>query len=208
MTDGAPARRTQEQRSAASREKLSRAAFELIRDQGYANFRLAGVARAAGVSQGRQLHHFPNKEAIALAAVEYGTRLARARTEAHLKAFGDTDDAVAAVAADSRDYYFTASFHVALDVAKSASGNRELLRAIRRISRGYREFAEQSWIDRLIDRGWSRADADDVVALTTGLVRGFAIREMIRPDRGRYDQLIERWRQMVYASIRTVQDGE
>jgi AcrR family transcriptional regulator len=194
-------RRTQGERSAASREQLSRAAFELIRDEGYASFRVATVARAAGVSQGRQLHHFPNKDAIALAAVEYGTRLAETRTTANLKAFSSGDDPVAAIAADSKDYYFSASFNVALDVSKSASGNRELLAAIRSLSRSYRDYAERSWCERLVDRGWSQQDAEDVIALTTGLVRGFAVRRMIRADRGQYDRLIARWTEMVYASI-------
>ena len=195
------ARRTQEERSAASRKKLSQAAFELIRDHGYASFRVASVAKAAGVSQGRQLHHFPNKEAIALAAVEYGTRLAQDRTEANLSAFSECADPVAAIARDSQDYYFTDSFHVALDLAKSAAGNRELMSAMRAISRRYREFTEQHWVQKLVERGWTHEDAEDVVALTTTLVRGFAIRQMIRSDRGGYDRLIERWSRMVYASI-------
>jgi AcrR family transcriptional regulator len=198
VSDG---RRTQQERSAASRDKLSRAAFELIRDEGYASFRVATVAKAAGVSQGRQLHHFPNKDAIALAAVEYGTRLAQARTAANLQAFSAADDPVTAIADDSKDYYFSASFDVALDVAKSASGHRALLGSIRALSRNYRDYAEQSWRAVLIDRGWPEQHAEDVIALTTGLVRGFAVRRMIRPDRGQYDRLIARWTEMVYASI-------
>ncbi|MCZ6655763.1 MAG: hypothetical protein O7C67_00565 [Gammaproteobacteria bacterium] len=49
----------------------------------------------------------------------------------------------------------------------------------------------------LIDRGWSERDARDLVAMTTSLVRGFAIRAMIRPDRGETDRLMKRWADMV-----------
>ena len=47
-----PSRMTQDQRSALTKDKLARAAFEVIRDVGYAGFRTAAVAKAAGVSQG------------------------------------------------------------------------------------------------------------------------------------------------------------
>ena len=40
-----PERKTQEQRTADAKARLSEAAFELIRDNGYANFRVAAVAK-------------------------------------------------------------------------------------------------------------------------------------------------------------------
>lgn len=194
-------RRTHEERSAASREKLARAAFELIRDEGYASFRVASVAKAAGVSQGGQLHHFPTKDAITLAAVAYGTRLAEARTMANLRAFSPDNDPVEALARDSKDYYFGASFEVSLDVSKSASGDPDLFAQITQLSRTYRDKVERRWCSNLVALGWPAQDARDVIELTTALVRGFAMRRMIHPDRGQFERLIERWTRMVYAGL-------
>src|SRR4249919_1715852 len=86
------ARMTQDQRSALTKDKLARAAFEVIRDVGYAGFRTAAVAKAAGVSQGGQLHHFPTKDDLALAAVEYCNALAARKTEENLVRFSADDE--------------------------------------------------------------------------------------------------------------------
>ena len=197
-------RRTQEERSSETQDKLARAAFELIREAGYANFRVASVAKAAGVSQGGQLHHFPTKDAMTLAAIEFGVSEAEYTTQGHFDRYTRATDPVDAIADDAHDYYFSANFDVSLDVTKSASGNPDLRRAIATTSRRYRDFAEQGWHDLLVERGWSRADAKGLVAMTTSLVRGFAIRAMIRPDRHEVDRLLGRWRDMVYQTFPAV----
>ena len=65
-----PERKTQEQRTADVKARLSEASFILIHDNGYANFRVAAVAKQAGVSQGGQ-QHFPAKTAITMAAIHF-----------------------------------------------------------------------------------------------------------------------------------------
>lgn len=194
-------RRSQKDRSTAMQEKLSITAFSLIRDGGYASLRTATVAKKAGVSQGGLLHHYPTKDSLALAAVEYATLIAIKKTQANLDAFALDSDPVRSIANDSKDYYFSASFDVALDVTKSAAPNPELRRSIARLTIDFREHTERSWLAKLIDRGWTLEDGEDVVALTTSVVRGFAMRQIIRRDPEEKDRLIERWIKMVYASI-------
>ena len=190
-------RRTQEERSAATRRTLAKAAFELIRREGFASFRVAAVAKEAGVSQGGQLHHFPTKDLMTMAAIEHAISVARARTDRNLAAYDGDADVVSAIAEDSAEYYYSASFDVAMDVSKSASGNSDLRRQIARAHRAYREHAEQSWLEILVDKGWNRQDGEDLIAMTASLVRGFAIRAMIRPDDNGLERLVERWREMV-----------
>ncbi|MEJ2086914.1 MAG: TetR/AcrR family transcriptional regulator [Gammaproteobacteria bacterium] len=190
-------RRTQEARSAATQQKLAKAAFDIIRSEGYASFRVAAVAKEAGVSQGGQLHHFPTKDLMTMAAIDYAISIARARTDRNLAAYDGRQDVVSAIAQDSAEYYYSASFDVAMDVTKSASGNPGLRRQIARAHRAYREHAEQGWLDVLLAEGWSRQDGEDLIAMTASLVRGFAIRAMIRPDNDELERLILRWREMV-----------
>lgn len=201
-------RRTQEERSAATQQKLATAAFELIRHEGYASFRVAAVAREAGVSQGGQLHHFPTKERLTMAAIDHAIAIARARTDHNLAAYDGSEDVVSAIARDSAEYYFSASFDVAMDVTKSASGNPELRRQIARAHRAYRAHAEQSWLDILLAAGWAEQDGADLIAMTASLVRGFAIRAMIRPDRTEVERLLIRWREMVALYFRKPESKE
>jgi AcrR family transcriptional regulator len=190
-------RRTQAERTEATRRQLSRAAFERIRDQGYANFRVAGVAAHAGVSLGGQLHHFPTKDAMTMAAIDFAIALAKERTDANLAAFENGADPVAAIIGDCQDYYFSASFDVAMDVTKSASGDPDLRRQIARAHREFRSYAENRWVERLVDAGWDELEARDLIAMTGSLVRGFAIRAMIKRDRKEFERLMATWREMV-----------
>lgn len=196
-----PSRRTQEERSSSTRKKLAKAAFELIRDEGYASFRVASVARAAGVSQGGQLHHFPTKDAVTMAALEFAIDEAERVTIRNLERYRPGLDPVDAITQDSRAYYFSASFDVAMDVTKSASGNKELRRTIAQLHRNFRRFAEDRWQRILVAQRWSPDHARDLVAMTTSLVRGFAIRAMIHRDTAEVDRLMTRWRDMVYQTF-------
>src|SRR5262245_41444657 len=196
-------RMTQDQRSALTKDKLARAAFEVIRDVGYAGFRTAAVAKAAGVSQGGQLHHFPTKDDLAFAAIEYGNAVALAKTRENLARFTADDEPVKAVIEDSMDYYFSGAFDVAVDVVKAGSQNVELRRDIADASRQLRDFAERGWLEKLVERGWSVSDAHDILDLSTSLVRGFAIRKWIHRDAGQFKRLLERWVDVVYVSFAT-----
>jgi AcrR family transcriptional regulator len=64
-------RRTQAERSAATRARLLDATVESLLDLGYARTTTPEIARRAGLSRGAQLHHFPTKAELVLAAVEH-----------------------------------------------------------------------------------------------------------------------------------------
>lgn len=54
-----------------ARERLLRAALDLIRAQGFAGTSVDQLCHAAGVTKGAFFHHFPSKEALGVAAAEY-----------------------------------------------------------------------------------------------------------------------------------------
>ena len=190
-------RKTQQERSAGTRHMLAEAAFNLIREYGFAKFRVASVAKAAGVSQGGQLHHYPTKDLMTMAAIDFAIELAEQVTQQNLAKYDGRDDIVAAITSDSADYYFSASFDVAMDVTKAATSNPELRKGIAVAHRRYRADAEGGWQDVLLSQGWQESEAKDLIAMTASLVRGFAIRSMIRPDRKEIDRLMSVWRLMV-----------
>ena len=60
-------RRTQEERTAAMRERLLNATVECLYELGYAKTTTTAIVERAGVSRGAQLHHFPTKADLAIA---------------------------------------------------------------------------------------------------------------------------------------------
>lgn len=72
MSTAAPkVRRTQEERSAATRARLLDATIDSLIDLGYSATTTTVIADRAGVSRGAQLHHFPTKAELVAAAVEH-----------------------------------------------------------------------------------------------------------------------------------------
>jgi AcrR family transcriptional regulator len=66
-----PIRRTQAERSAATRARILDAAVECLVERGYAKTTVEEVARRAGVSLGAERHHFPSKIALLTHAVRH-----------------------------------------------------------------------------------------------------------------------------------------
>ena len=66
-----PTRRTQAERTEATRTKLLDATLECLAEVGYAGTTTTEVSRRAGVSRGAQLHHFPTRAELVTAAARH-----------------------------------------------------------------------------------------------------------------------------------------
>lgn len=91
-------RRTQEERSAATREALISAARQLWGERGYADVGTPEIAGAAGVTRGAMYHQFADKAALFLAVVEVVEQdvMARLATEVASSGASTPADAIRA----------------------------------------------------------------------------------------------------------------
>ncbi len=191
-TDANP-RVPQAERSARMRRRLAQAAYEVIRDTGYVNFRTAAVARTAGVSQGAQLHHFPTKNSLAQAAIDYAWSQASADSLARIAQFVPSNDVMATLMDDSQAFFFSDYFRVALDILMAGGNDRDLRESLVASTLVHRGRVERLWLEKLIEQGWRLPDAEDVLALSMSITRGFAVRALVEPDRERFERLCARW---------------
>ena len=70
-------------------DRILAAAASVIAEQGLANVRMAGIARAAGVSSGLLHYHFDTKEQLFAEVLTYSSRLSDAITERALERASD-----------------------------------------------------------------------------------------------------------------------
>jgi AcrR family transcriptional regulator len=94
---GRSERRTQAERSAAMRLRLLDATVECVVTYGYAGTTTHRVADLAGVTRGAQIHHFPAKEDLVVAAIEH---LAQQRARVTIREVGrirESPDPAAAI---------------------------------------------------------------------------------------------------------------
>lgn len=73
-------RRTQAERTRASREKIIRAAIEFFARQGFRGAKMADIARAAGLTEPGLLHHFPSKTHLLMGVLAERDRIDKERS--------------------------------------------------------------------------------------------------------------------------------
>ncbi len=196
-SSGATRRRTQAERSEETRARILKAASHLIRKRGYARFRTAEVSAEAGLSRGAQLHHFPTKDALVVATLEFVFKQAQDLSRRRASTVNRPRDLIEAVIADAREFFFSEHFMVAIDIVLSTSTDQAVRKQILEISRKARRPVETAWTEALVASGVPAALSADLVALTLGLVRGMALRTLWDNDPKWFDELFRLWKRMI-----------
>lgn len=196
-------RRTQAQRSGQMRQRILDAAVQVLGDKGYAGFRTADVADAAGVSRGAQTHHYPTKDGLVLAALEHVFRKASDLGRQRAHGVRSIDDAIRALIEDSRDFFFSDLFLIAVDVATLGGRDSPNKIQLNQISMASRLPVEEAWLQALVSAGVPEAIAEDLLWLTLSIVRGLAIRRLLADDPPRFERLLKLWRRMIADYLRS-----
>jgi AcrR family transcriptional regulator len=180
----APERRSQAQRSAATREALLDATISCLVQDGYANTTTSRVAARAGVSRGAHLHHFQTRNALVAAAME---RLAE-RRQASLLAAAERLPSGRERLIQGLDLlwsgYASPLYQAALDLWSHARTDPELRERLVLVERDldrqtlavtrtlFPELAEHPDFDRLIE-------------MAAATMRGLALLDMLHPGAAR-----------------------
>lgn len=193
-------RRTQAERTQGTRTRILDAAVEVLRKKGYAHFRTADVAKAAGVSRGAQLHHFATKEKLVYATMEHVFQNVLETSRRRVRALRPGEDPLEHMVADAREFFFSTPFFISLDIATSINNARFRNRLMAMV-RDARLPAEQAWRQALVASGMPEREADDLLWLTLALVRGLAVRMLWQNEPARFDRLLKVWRGVVESHL-------
>lgn len=189
-----PTRRTQTERSEAMRARLAAAAYEAVAEGGLRALRVRAVAKGAGVSQGALLHHFPDKNALILAAIEQALTLARDDSAAWLDKVASSQEAVLrAMLAEFRAFFFSDRFWVAMGITIEASKDTDLFAMVRSSVNALRKPVYAAWIEQLINRGWRPEAAARDVRSGAAMVSGAAIRRFWADTDAITSDIEEQW---------------
>jgi AcrR family transcriptional regulator len=190
-------RRSQVERAEETKRRILEAAARLIVRKGYAELRVADVAAEAGVSVGAQLHHFPQKDALVVAVIEHCFGEA-GRNSRNRATDGATADQVLKMAIeDAKSFFFSDHFLIAINIVLSTQPPSDMREAVLNISRDARLPVERSWRDAMIAAGFPEEIAGDVITMSFGLIRGFAIRRLWDSDDVGQQRCIALWEEMV-----------
>jgi AcrR family transcriptional regulator len=177
-------RRSQAERSAATRDALLDATIACLVDDGYANTTTSRVAERAGVSRGAHLHHFQTRQALVAAAME---RLAERRGAELLAAAENLPDGRERLV-QGLDLlwasYANPLFQAALDLWSHARTDPDLRERLvpveRRLDRQTLEITR-----RLFPAIAEQPDFDRLIELAVATIRGLALLDTLHPGDGR-----------------------
>jgi AcrR family transcriptional regulator len=199
------ARVPQEQRSRAMRQRLLEATIECLVERGWSGTSTTLVSRRAGVSRGAQLHHFPTKTDLVVAAVEHmGARRSEQLFEraATLPRGRRRSRAVLDLLAE---HFTSPLFVAALELWVAARTDEQLHRAVapleQRIGRDtHRQTVELLGVDE------SRPGARELVQATLDLVRGLGLANTLSDDSARRRRVLDRWATTLDGALADLED--
>ncbi len=142
-----PRRRTQAERSAATRGRLLEATVECLIEQGYSGTTTLAVCRRAGVSHGSLLHHYGTRERLLGAALEAVYARLRERVVAGLEDLPAGDARVEALIDLMWSAFGAPEFKAVLELWLAAANQPELSWSVwseaRAFDLGHQPLAEQ-----------------------------------------------------------------
>ncbi|MER6076802.1 TetR/AcrR family transcriptional regulator [Streptomyces sp. NPDC001833] len=183
-------RAPKQDRSRATRQRLLEAAVACLAEHGWTGSTVAVVAERAGVSRGAAQHHFPTREDLFTAAVEY---VAEERSTALRALFpeGTTGDRRAAVSA-LVDLYTGPLFRAALHLWVAASNEDQLRPRVTELEARVGRETHRIAVD-LLAADETRPGTRETVQGLLDMARGLGLANLLTDDRGRRERVVAQW---------------
>jgi AcrR family transcriptional regulator len=177
-------------RSRATRQRLLEAAVSCLAEHGWAGSTVSVVAERAGVSRGAAQHHFPTREDLFTAAVEY---VAEERSTALRALFpdgaaGDRHAVVAALV----DLYTGPLFRAALHLWVAASNEEQLRPRVTELESRVGRETHRIAVD-LLCADESVPGVRETVQGLLDMARGLGLANLLTDDAARRERVVAQW---------------
>jgi AcrR family transcriptional regulator len=192
---------SQEERTRAMRQRLLDATVECLVEVGWSGTSTTLVSQRAGVSRGAQLHHFPTKNDLVIAAVEH---LSDARRDELRLAAADLPSGrrrTRAVLDMLADHFTGPVFTAALELWVAARTDPVLHAAVAPLEQRIGRETHRSTVELLgVDE--SKPGVRELVQATLDLVRGLGLANTITDDTARRRRILDCWSRTLDDQVR------
>jgi AcrR family transcriptional regulator len=186
------ARVPQQERTRAMRLRLLEATVECLVEHGFAGTSTTLVSERAGVSRGAQLHHFPTKIDLVVAAVAHLTELRGAELAAAAAALPRGRRRTRAVLTMLGDHVSSPAFAAALELWVAARTDATLYAAVAPLEQRIGRETHRLTVEAL-GADESRPGVRELVQATLDLVRGLGLADTISDDAVRRRRILGHW---------------
>ncbi|WP_019813455.1 TetR/AcrR family transcriptional regulator [Saccharomonospora saliphila] len=186
------AREPRQQRSRTTRRRLVDAAVECLAEKGWSGTTVGVIAERAGVSRGAAQHHFPTREELVVAAVEFLTDEQIAELRRRAAELPQGPSRALPVAELLLDLYTGAKFRAALHLWVAASTDAALREVLVPLEARVGREAHRVAVE-LLGADESRPGVRETVQATLDLARGLGLAGLLTDDTRRRRRLIAQW---------------
>ncbi len=211
-------RRTQEERSTATREKLLDATIECLIELGYAGTTTTEIVRRAGVSRGAQVHHFRTKAELVNSAVAHVAKKRELELREEFARIDPKSDRVSAAIDLLWAGYAGPLFIAVFELIAAARTDPELATVFATLQLNVQSSIESFCRGTFGPRALQRKTFRDALALTMNVMHGLALTRMAASRPGRdadvsaqyeeTDRLVEAWKTLVRPLLERAADDE
>jgi AcrR family transcriptional regulator len=194
MTNGGvtTTRVPQEQRTRAMRQRLLEATVQCLAEHGWSGTSTTLVSQRAGVSRGAQLHHFPTKTDLVIAAVEHLATVRRDELAHAATALPHGKRRTREVLELLGEHFTADVFAAALELWVAARTDPQLLAAVGPLERVTGRETHRLTVE-MLDVDESQPGARELVQATLDLIRGLGLANTISDDKARRKRVLDRW---------------
>jgi AcrR family transcriptional regulator len=188
------------ERSLTTRTRLMEATVECLSELGWSGMTTTVVAERAGVSRGAQLHHYPTKAALVVAAIEHLATLRRDEMRRSAETLPSGANRTAAVLELLAAHHTGPLFTAALEVWVAARTDPALREALVPVEAKVGREVHRLTVEMLgVDEG--RPGARESVQATLDLMRGLGVANQLTDDSARRQRLLRQWAQTLDAAL-------
>jgi AcrR family transcriptional regulator len=193
-------REPQQDRSRATRKRLLEAAIECLAELGWTGTTVLVVAERAGVSRGAAQHHFPTREDLVTAAVEYVAEERTARLRDHLADLPAGPGRTQAVI-DLIDRMYTGPlFRAALQLWVAASSDEQLRARVVPLEAHVGRETHRVALELLgVDE--STPGVREIVQGTLDMARGLGLANLLTDDSKRRKRILNEWGKLLDSAL-------
>jgi AcrR family transcriptional regulator len=182
----------QEERTRAMRQRLLEATVQCLAEYGWSGTSTTLISQRAGVSRGAQLHHFPTKNDLVVAAVEHLATVRRDELAQAAAALPDGPGRTRAVLQMLGEHFTSDVFAAALDLWVAARSDAALLAALVPFERVTGRETHKLTVE-MLDADETQPGARELVQATLDLIRGLGLANTISNDAPRRARILDRW---------------
>jgi AcrR family transcriptional regulator len=182
----APTRRSQEERSTGTRRRLIDAAIAVLREDGYANLTITKVTQRAGLTNGAMQHHFPSRDELLLALLDTVYPILQIPFDSISSEHLTARERIARLVDILWSIYSRPEYLVVWDIALGSRGEPKLWARVRSYQREISQHMRAEFARLFADYAITEDDAERVLAVTVGCIRGIAFQSMFGTDQLKY----------------------